>query len=190
MRALPPVSIPRLLGVLTRASRVLSRWGRERPQTLALHALFAGGVLVLPGCGAAAASKADVPPPSATSVPNDVESAQSELDRGEWRITELFGPPGGGPSPVRPADEPASASPTASAAPAPAQAPKVAELSGGDGQKPEDACTVACSALASMGRAARHMCEMAGPDEPRCTSARERVQNATDRVAAHCTCGL
>lgn len=159
------------------------------PRFLTIVALSALGGLVLSGCGGMA-PKADAPPPSPTSAPaDDADSAQNELDKGEWRITELFGPPGG----VRPSVNPeASAAPAASAAPTqPAvQAPKAAELSGGDGSKAPDACTVACSALASMDRAARHLCEMAGPDEPLCTSARERVRNANDRVAAHCTCGI
>ncbi len=114
--------------------------------------------------------------------------AQTELDRGEWKITELFGPPAG----VRPDAEAAaaSASPTVPAAPTVTNAtPPGQPMSGGE-SPPADACSIACSALASMERAARHVCEMSGPDEPRCTSARDRVRNANDRVAAHCTCGI
>lgn len=164
-------------------------------QPSALHcALLVAGSLVLSGCGAASPAKADAPPPSDASVDSaqSAQSAQSDLDKGEWRITELFGPAGGVAHSEAPA---ASAAPTAPAAPPQPgvgqTTTKAAELSGGDSNnKPADACTIACSALASMERAARHLCEMSGPDEDRCTSARERVRNANDRVAAHCTCGI
>jgi hypothetical protein len=143
------------------------------------------------GAGAPAAKGADAPPP-------DPEADIAELDRGEWRITELFGPPGGAPPPD------ASAAPAASAAPvaqgggqplgqptpqdAAMEAKPGAPQKGGESAPAQDPCGIACNALASMGRAARHLCEMAGPDEPRCTSARERVKNATERVSAHCAC--
>ena len=143
---------------------------------------------VLAGCGGAAATKAAEPVPSAAGAADEVDSAQSELDRGEWRITELFGPPPGVRSDASPPTD--SGTPAASASPvAPNSAPAPTELSGGE-SKPGDACAVACSALQSMDRAARHICEMSGPDEPRCSSARDRVKNANDRVAAHCTCGI
>ncbi len=159
-----------------------------QPSLLSCAILLAGG-LVLAGCGAASPAKADAPPPADSSV-DSAQSAQSDLDKGEWRITELFGPPGGRAHGEEPAAA-ATAAPTSPPQPAVGQTTtKAAELSGGDANKPADACTIACSALASMERAARHLCEMSGPDEDRCTSARERVRNANDRVAAHCTCGL
>ncbi|MFO0590690.1 MAG: hypothetical protein U0441_24315 [Polyangiaceae bacterium] len=146
----------------------------------------AGGSLVV-GCGSSMPKSDAAPPPS---LGEDTgEDAQNELDRGEWRITELFGPPGGAAPEAQ-----ATASPSASSAPvtpAPNGGPVSTDAAKqADGEKPADACGVACSALASMERAARHLCELAGPAEPRCQSARERVRNANDRVATHCTCGL
>ena len=49
-----------------------------------------------------------------------------------------------------------------------------------------DPCSTACTALASMERAATHLCGLAGAADNRCTSARERVKNATARVQAAC----
>lgn len=48
------------------------------------------------------------------------------------------------------------------------------------------ACMTACAALASMSRAADHLCSLAGPADGRCQSARERVKGATARVTAAC----
>lgn len=151
--------------------------------------LFVAGGLFFVGCGSSMPRSDAAPPPGPSE--DTGEEAQNELDRGEWRITELFGPPGGAAPSVQ-----STASPSASAAPvAPTSVPNAGPVSTdatkqADGDKPADACGVACSALASMERAARHLCELAGPDEPRCQSARERVKNANDRVATHCTCGL
>jgi hypothetical protein len=51
-------------------------------------------------------------------------------------------------------------------------------------------CATACAALASMERATDHLCTLAGADDIRCTSARDRVKNATARVRAACpACG-
>lgn len=139
------------------------------------------------GCGAASSPKSAEPPP-ANGGADEAADPMTEIDRGEWKITELFGPPAGARSDSSTQVSP-TAAPAASASPeAPKQAPgqpmSGGEVSGGD------ACSIACTALASMERAARHVCEMSGPDEPRCTSARDRVRNANDRVAAHCTCGI
>jgi len=49
------------------------------------------------------------------------------------------------------------------------------------------ACETACRALASMDRAATHICTLAGDGSDRCASARERVRVATERVHQHCT---
>jgi hypothetical protein len=49
-----------------------------------------------------------------------------------------------------------------------------------------DPCLTACSALASMERAAEHLCGLAGAEDARCTGARARVQSASARVHAAC----
>lgn len=49
-----------------------------------------------------------------------------------------------------------------------------------------DSCSVACTALASMERAADHLCTVSGAAGDRCQSARDRVKRATARVQAAC----
>lgn len=55
-----------------------------------------------------------------------------------------------------------------------------------DGIAPVDPCATACSALSSMERAARHLCDLTGDGDARCDSARSRVSGATERVSASC----
>jgi hypothetical protein len=51
-------------------------------------------------------------------------------------------------------------------------------------------CETACRALASMDRAATHICMLAGDESDRCTNARDRVRAATERVRQSCSeCG-
>lgn len=47
-------------------------------------------------------------------------------------------------------------------------------------------CATACRALASMNRAADHLCGLAGESDARCSDARTRVKSASDRVQAQC----
>lgn len=57
-------------------------------------------------------------------------------------------------------------------------------------QQSSSPCVTACRALASMDRAATHICQLAGSDDARCTNARERVRLATERVRQSCSdCG-
>lgn len=49
-----------------------------------------------------------------------------------------------------------------------------------------DPCAIACRALASMGRAASHICDIAGENDERCENARGRVKNAEERVRSAC----
>jgi hypothetical protein len=49
-----------------------------------------------------------------------------------------------------------------------------------------DPCATACSALASMERATKHLCELTGDGDARCDNARSRVSGATERVSASC----
>lgn len=51
---------------------------------------------------------------------------------------------------------------------------------------PADPCATACSALSSMERATKHLCELTGDGDARCDSARSRVSGATERVSASC----
>ena len=79
----------------------------------------------------------------------------------------------------------------ATASPSTAPAPKAGQASGSfragdDGVGGADPCVTACSALSSMERAARHLCELTGDGDERCDSARSRVSGATERVTASC----
>ena len=49
-----------------------------------------------------------------------------------------------------------------------------------------DACATACSALSSMERAAKHLCDLTGDGDARCDNARSRVSGATERVMSSC----
>ncbi|MEO5729335.1 MAG: hypothetical protein ABI134_35115 [Byssovorax sp.] len=49
-----------------------------------------------------------------------------------------------------------------------------------------DPCATACSALSSMERATKHLCDLTGDGDARCDSARSRVSGATARVTASC----
>lgn len=55
--------------------------------------------------------------------------------------------------------------------------------SGGDG------CTRACNAFRSLRRAADALCELAGEDDARCSSARGKVSDNQSRISnAGCSC--
>ena len=49
-----------------------------------------------------------------------------------------------------------------------------------------DPCFTACRALHSMGRAATHLCDMAGEDNDRCASAKDRLRRAEELVRQRC----
>jgi hypothetical protein len=77
------------------------------------------------------------------------------------------------------------------ASPSTPSAPKAGQASGSfragdDGLGGADPCVTACSALSSMERAARHLCDLTGDGDERCDNARSRVSGATERVTASC----
>lgn len=130
-----------------------------------------------------------------TPIPlTDVGSALAELDRAENEISlhvpgqrqdvgmaqpSARAAPGEMESPPAPAPAPAPAAPPSEAEPGAAQAPPVA-------LETSDPCFTACRALASMERAASHLCGLTGEEDPRCDGAKVRVRNATERVRAGC----
>ena len=153
---------------------------------------LAAAAYLLAACGASLGGSTNK---TATSpIPlTDVGSALAELDRAENEISlhvpgqrqdvgmaqpsaraapETESPPAPAPAPAAP---PSEAEPTPSAAPAP---PLAVETS--------DPCFTACRALASMERAASHLCGLTGEEDPRCDGAKVRVRNATERVRAGC----
>jgi hypothetical protein len=124
-----------------------------------------------------------------------VGSALAELDRAENEISlhvpgqrqdvgmaqpSARAAPGEMESPPAPAPAPAAAPPPeAEPTPSAAQAPPLAV-------ETSDPCFTACRALASMERAASHLCGLTGEEDPRCDGAKLRVRNATERVRAGC----
>lgn len=81
-------------------------------------------------------------------------------------------PPNGTDRAAKDADQP-----TAGAAPASPQY---------DGAS-SSPCETACRALASMNRAASHICSLAGEESDSCSNARERLKSATERVRQSCS---
>lgn len=171
----------------------------------------AAAILLLSGlaasCGGAPlpgpARSIEPPAPSAQASADAFstpEAALRALDEAEGEVARLLA---GGRQAQQYAQPPA-----ASAAPAlePGQAPlplspsqprKGAARSlppDGERQGPQalsaEPCTAACAALASMERAAGHVCSLAGAADDRCARARDRVKSASARVHAACpACG-
>jgi hypothetical protein len=120
--------------------------------------------------------------PGYPAAPMQRDDAGAELERAEAELNAALG---GGPFAKPPAQ------PTAPAGTPPAPRPP-SEVSGGEAPSKAagDPCATACRALASMSRAADHLCGLAGDMDQRCGDARTRVKNATDRVRAQCpVCG-
>lgn len=91
-------------------------------------------------------------------------------------------------SPVSPPPPPNDSARKADSETKPAEAAGQTSMGGNDvraSTPTQDACTIACRALASMDRSAEHICQLE-PEENRCSSARARVRDAHDRVTRHC----
>jgi hypothetical protein len=146
--------------------------------------------LAAAGCGAAEPPQAKVSG-GATSPFTDADSALAELSRAESEISSLLGPAPASQAvaPVPPAASAAPAEPGPQGPTAVVQAEATSKRAEHVSDQPAtDACSIACRALASMDRAATHLCGLAGEGDPSCTGARARVKNATDRVSARCPC--
>ncbi|MBK8257650.1 MAG: hypothetical protein IPK82_33890 [Polyangiaceae bacterium] len=165
--------------------------------------------LIAGGCGGGMQSKSAEPPQDAQPAFTDANSALAEMDRAEAQLAGIFGGIGAGSAdsadripngmvapaasaaptaapttPPQPQTEPTGTGATA-AQPVPREPAKEAtQLSGGAA----DPCFSACRALASMERAANHLCGLAGESDSMCTNARDRVKNASARVSASCSC--
>lgn len=155
---------------------------------------LAAAAYLLAACGASLGSSASKTMTSPIPL-TDVGSALAELDRaeselslhvpGERQDVGMVQPsaryaPGGMDSPPAPAPAPAAAPPSENETrpSAVGASPLAVETS--------DPCFTACRALASMERAASHLCGLTGEEDPRCDGARVRVRNATERVRAGC----
>lgn len=171
----------------------------HRPHSRPIHraiALAAAATLL-------AACSASLSPNQKTSsqpIPlTDVDSALAELDRAEGEIRLHV--PGDRQDVGAAAGRPAAAGQTAPTTPSPAPEPAPAaappppaesEATGAAAPatpptfEASDPCFTACRALASMERAASHLCGLTGEEDPRCDGAKGRVRNATERVRAGC----
>lgn len=108
-----------------------------------------------------------------------LESAEAELGRSVPAAQPLAG---GLPRPQEPPPPPTDAT---------AGRDESEERRAEDGdhhvaQLSSDPCAIACRALASMARAADHVCGLAGAEDTRCADARTRVERASERVRSSC----
>lgn len=181
-----------------------------RPR-LRVAAPLAAVLLALPlleACGGAPPPAAASPSPPPAEDLGTAEGALAAVTDAERTINQLVGAAPGSqgmssqgavapavqPSPPPP-PPPAAAPPApmpAGAAPAPASAarPMSSDEDNGPREKAPDPCAMVCRALASMQRATEHLCSLAGADDARCTSARDRVTGASARVHMVCpACG-
>jgi hypothetical protein len=184
----------------------------QRSSRLLAAALLAlVGAMVEAGCGGGAAPPAESPSTGDEASP---EGALAALDRAERSLDAILGPrqgvtiaqqasaspmapaaPEPPPPPPPPTSAPAGGAPPAAASGAVA-AEKPAEAKNKKDAKPSaptspaqpagDSCATACTALASMTRAADHVCALAGAADARCSNARDRVKNAAARVHSSC----
>ncbi|MGK3983407.1 hypothetical protein WME99_10230 [Sorangium sp. So ce136] len=167
------------------------------------------------GASVAHAPMAMAPEPAGATVmstqeegsPRTAEDALAELERAEGELDRVLGAPAGGSEDrsvaqsAQPGDRPPAAPSPAAPPPAPAPAPPAAADSAprattAGRERPSKKaeaeqvsaapCETACRALASMSRAAQHLCGLAGDADQRCDAARTRVKSATDRVEAQC----
>jgi len=121
-------------------------------------------------------------------APNDLEGQLAALGAAEAQLDRVIRrPPAGAASGVTTKDikKEEQDSPSAPRRVGQAEAEK-AYRAGTDDLAGADPCATACSALGSMERAARHLCDLTGDGDVRCDNARSRVAGATERVSASC----
>lgn len=118
-----------------------------------------------------------------TNKPPSLEEAALQLERFERELSVLL--PSGGvianPSPPPPAPGPRPVTPGPPDPRPTVKPPQVSQLSQGE------RCSLACRALGSMDRSASRICELAGDDDERCQSARDRVSKARAIVERACS---
>lgn len=168
------------------------------------------------GCGAASSPNAGFADAKVTSMameapPQNLGEAEAQFANAEQHVfgalrrdkremqPQFAQPPGQQQTAPAPSTTSTDASPPpAPTAPKSADRPRDGEdraTTMGGAQAPEgeaaslsgSPCETACRALASMDRAATHICSLAGDEHERCTNARERVRSATERVRQSCS---
>ena len=137
----------------------------------------------------AAKGQAFATAPSTNDAVAELDRAERELDRalGARATAESRSAPSAARDQER---KSGAASRPSAAAPAKKAGPVQADDTALGGSANEGAvCSIACKALASMGRAAVHVCELSGGSDP-CTRAQGRVDAARARVLTQCgACG-
>jgi hypothetical protein len=144
-------------------------------------AVFGAVVIVLHAACGGAALEGGSKAPIEGAEPATVPDALAELDRAEAELASAMGTPTFAAPPAQPGATPPRDAEAAQPSPSPA-----AQASESFPTAPQDPCVTCCRALASMGRAAEHLCGLAGEGDERCENARARVGRATDRVRAQC----
>jgi hypothetical protein len=117
--------------------------------------------------------------PAPAPAPASPEDALAQMNQAEAELNASLGRPGFAQPPAQP-----GATPPGDTAARPVH--KEAAPGADAAQASSDPCATACRALASMGRAAEHLCGLAGEADQRCSGARARVKSATDRVQSQC----
>jgi hypothetical protein len=121
-------------------------------------------------------------------LPSDVDGTVARLDEAEAELAGALGPAADSAAPLGGAEATTiqEARPPAKKETLAAEAPASEEQQG----VARDPCAVACRALASMQRAAAHLCGLTGEQDGRCESARTRAATASARVREACPrCG-
>jgi hypothetical protein len=166
-------------------------WRRVRAVMAGLAAIGLGAGS-LTSCGGAA--KESPRSPTGAEAPTTLDEALAGLDRAEGELDSVLlraapaaQSPGYAQPPMAGAGQPST--PPAPPPPSPATTTPADAMSQPEANRlATDPCAVACRALASMGRAAEHICGLAGEADGRCGAARQRVQAASTRVHGQCSC--
>jgi hypothetical protein len=177
--------------------------------------LFLGAVLALAGCGGSDARAPEARSARDLATPDGALAALDEAERALDGVFPRAAPGGVSAASAVPQAQPPPPPPVAPQKPGdapaiPQQMPQLQMSQGMPGQAPptaappstagradkreeaprqpvaSDPCSTACSALASMERAASHLCNLTGDGDARCQSARTRTQSAAARVRASC----
>lgn len=176
------------------ASRQTGNGMQNIQRGVAVFVLMLMGCAFNPGCGGAANKDMESPQAKASTLSDDF----ANLDQNEMIISQALGYPL--PAPPPPSGESAGGADPAIASGAPAATPTRPADSGAPGEikaqrlgegsdegGSRNVCEIACRALSSMQRSADHVCELSSEEDERCSRAKSRVSQASERVRAHCT---
>lgn len=154
------------------------------PLRAASIALFSLG---LAACGGASPQSAY---PQQEPLPATADETMVSLNRAEDDLRLALGKGSTGAPSASSLGQPGAASPPPPASP-PSPSPASADerpssAASGPAAQSSDPCANVCRALASMERAATHLCDLAGSDDARCEVAKSRVKSASLLVRDGC----